>query len=1050
MASPASVRDATEGAAARPGSNKAASLQPEYSLSNGADRRHVTVLFADVAGFTTFAERLDPEDVRAFQSALFETLGEAVGRYDGYVEKFVGDAVMAVFGAPVAHGDDPARALNAALDMLEGSKRLSETWASRLGQAVKLHIGVHTGPVVAGNLGSTAGTAYAVTGDTVNTTARLLAAASGTILVSGATHALTQHRFVFDEARELSVRGKAQPVVVHRLVRALTEPQSTRDWPFVGRRAELRQFASVLRACSDDGVGQMVVLRGEAGIGKTRLSEEFERMAGEAGFATHRGLVLDFGAETGRDAIRSIFRDLLGIGPRPRADELQRASQQAVANGIVGEELEVHLNDLLDAPQPDKLRAFYDAMDVERRLQGRAAAMGEILASAVRQQPRLLIVEDVHWARPPLLRALAQVAHAISERSAIIVITSRIEGDPLDRFWRASVAGIPLTTVDLSPLRAEDARTICAAIVDDPEAVSGLVSRAGGNPLFLEQLLRHANDAEGESVPGTIQSLVQSAIDQLSVEDRRTVQAASVIGQRVDPALLRFLTEGGGENLRHLTERHILRPQGQDYLFVHALIRDAVYASLLTPARKTLHLRAAKWFEKRDLRLNAEHLAVAGAPEAPAAFLAAAREEAAKYHYENALTLVERGLSVAAAATDIIALRLFAGETWHAFGRMAEARQAFSLAADEAISGADLARALIGLAEVKRVVDDLDGAFHDLQQAEQTAVEHGLIAERARVHFLRGNLYFPKGELARCHREHEQGLRFAREAGRSDLEAASLGGLGDAEYVRGRMASARRRLEECVELAARQGLGRIEVANKAQVVHAMLYDGSQEEAYEAARTAVRAAEQVGHSRAAINARASVIMALFALGRYEECLEEIAAYEACIGKLGAIRFRQGAYMHRGPSLHALSRTGEAIADLEEGIEFARSTGYAFHGPSTVSALAVIIDDGVRRRALIDEALNACLTGCVGHNQFRVYADGIDVAYELGDAELLQRITALAADYPEGERLAWSDFQAMRGRALLGRLRRGETPEVRAAEDAVLQRGRELGMRHWLPR
>jgi class 3 adenylate cyclase len=443
-------------------------------LSKGGDRRHVTVLFAVVAGFTTFAERLDPEDVRAFQSALFEMLGEAIARYDGFVEKFVGDAVMAVFGAPVAHGDDPARALNAALDMLEGSKRLSETWASRLGQAVKLHIGVHTGPVVAGNLGSTAGRAYAVTGDTVNTTARLLAAASGTILVSGATYALTQHRFVFDEARELSVRGKAQPVVVHRLIRALTEPQSTRDWPFVGRRAELRQFASVLRACSDDGVGQIVVLRGEAGIGKTRLGAEFERMASEAGFATHRGLVLDFGVETGRDAIRSIFRDLLNIAPRPAADELRRASQQAVTDGIVGEELEVHLNDLLDAPQPDKLRAFYDAMDVERRLQGRAAVMGEILAAAVRRQPRLLIVEDVHWARPPLLRALAQVAHAISERSAIIVITSRIEGDPLDRFWRASVAGIPLTTVDLSPLRAEDARAICAGMVDDPEAVSGL------------------------------------------------------------------------------------------------------------------------------------------------------------------------------------------------------------------------------------------------------------------------------------------------------------------------------------------------------------------------------------------------------------------------------------------------------------------------------------------------------------------------------------------------------------------------------------------------
>ena len=131
-------------------------------------------MFADVAGFTTLSERLDPEDVRAFQNALFATLGKAIERYEGFVEKFVGDAVLAVFGAPVAHEDDPERALRAALDMLEaGAIELSAGWVGKLGQAVKLHIGIHTGPVVAGNLGDAASAAYAVTGDTVNTTARL-------------------------------------------------------------------------------------------------------------------------------------------------------------------------------------------------------------------------------------------------------------------------------------------------------------------------------------------------------------------------------------------------------------------------------------------------------------------------------------------------------------------------------------------------------------------------------------------------------------------------------------------------------------------------------------------------------------------------------------------------------------------------------------------------------------------------------------------------------------------------------------------------------------
>src|SRR6266850_3364112 len=199
--------------------DKAAASSAQQPDEREADRRHVTVLFADLTGFTSLSERLDPEEVRAFQNALFEALARSIERYDGFVEKFVGDAVMAVFGAPVAHEDDPQRALDTALDMMERAGALGERWMSRLGQRVLLHIGIHSGPVVAGSLGAAAGAAYAVTGDTVNTTARLLAAAApGTILVSEATHALTRHRFSFEPGGELTLRGKSETLVVHRLL----------------------------------------------------------------------------------------------------------------------------------------------------------------------------------------------------------------------------------------------------------------------------------------------------------------------------------------------------------------------------------------------------------------------------------------------------------------------------------------------------------------------------------------------------------------------------------------------------------------------------------------------------------------------------------------------------------------------------------------------------------------------------------------------------------------------------------------------------------------
>lgn len=247
-----------------------------------ADRRHVTVLFADLCGFTSLSERLDPEEVRAFQTVLFQSLGQAITGHGGFVAKYLGDAVLALFGAPVASEDDPARALEASLDMLDRAAALNDRWAARLGQPVILHIAVHTGPVVAGSLGDGAGATYDVTGDAVNTASRLLgAAAPGTILVAASTHALTRHRFDFEPAGEVSLRGKAEPMVVHRLLGALAEPRSARGLavhglasPLVGRARELDQLLSAFDRMQD-GCAQSVSSR---------------RRSGHRQVASHRGI----------------------------------------------------------------------------------------------------------------------------------------------------------------------------------------------------------------------------------------------------------------------------------------------------------------------------------------------------------------------------------------------------------------------------------------------------------------------------------------------------------------------------------------------------------------------------------------------------------------------------------------------------------------------------------------------------------------------------------------------------------------------------------------
>jgi class 3 adenylate cyclase/RNA polymerase subunit RPABC4/transcription elongation factor Spt4 len=246
---PASARP-SETAALRQEPSPAAEPHVPEQGSADANRRLVTVLFADLSGFTALGARLDPEDVRALQADLFQEMTAAIEGYEGFVEKYVGDAVMAVFGAPVAHEDEPERALRAALAMHERMDALSRRWERRLGQPIALHVGVNTGPVVAGNLGATPGAAYAVTGDTVNTASRLQAAASsGETLVSRATYHLTQHAFAFDPLPDLSVKGKAEPLAVYRLLAAFGGVRSARGLeahglaaPLVGRDEEFGQL----------------------------------------------------------------------------------------------------------------------------------------------------------------------------------------------------------------------------------------------------------------------------------------------------------------------------------------------------------------------------------------------------------------------------------------------------------------------------------------------------------------------------------------------------------------------------------------------------------------------------------------------------------------------------------------------------------------------------------------------------------------------------------------------------------------------------------------
>ena len=659
-----------------------------------ANRRQVTVVFADLSGFTSLAETLDPETLRAFQNALFQAMAQAIEHYDGFVEKFVGDAVMAVFGAPRAHEDDPQRALGAAQRMMEQVERLSAQWASRLGRAVTLHIGVHTGAVVAGTLGSAAGGAYAVTGDTVNTASRLLtAAAQGTVLVSETTHALTQHHFDFEPAVELALRGKTQPMRAHRLLGLRAVAGSARGLtdlglaaPLVGRDAALEQMlAAVDRMRS--GRAQLVSIIGEAGAGKSRLLAEFfarlNRDDRLGTVAVRRAVCSSLGEPT-----YGTFGALFRAAYRVAADDTLavargKAQQGLQALGAAAEEADAVakvLNIVLGIEESHPLDIEPEQLQRQITLAGRA-----LIELRLAQQPVVIVVDDAQWADSASIDLLGEVIDQLADKPLLVLIAQR----PDARAPRC-VCAEP-TTIELAPLGADDMRALVGHLLgahgDDALApVSDLVTaRAGGNPLFIEEIVRSlagrglltrdgdrwvcAAGCEGVDVPATLYGLLLARIDRLGADERRTLQEAAVLGAEFDAALLRRIAvapHAVDAALAQLAAADLIRPRDTGaaarWSFTHALLRDVAYQNLLLARRTELHERAGRALEGAladdarrltDLEALGHHWSLSSDKLRGANYLLAAGDWArAVYANDDAMRHYLRALNTLPAAAD--------------------------------------------------------------------------------------------------------------------------------------------------------------------------------------------------------------------------------------------------------------------------------------------------------------------------------------------------------------------------------------------------------------
>jgi class 3 adenylate cyclase/tetratricopeptide (TPR) repeat protein len=1012
-----------------------------------SERRQVTILFADLCGFTALSQTLDPEELRDLTGRYTALVDGIVLGYGGTIDKHIGDAVMAIFGAPRAHDTDPLRAVRAALEIHEALNGLGKHASPPL----RAHVGIASGEVVAGPLERADVQDYTVLGDSVNLAARLVAAAGpGETLLSDSVHRALGNGVMSDAIGAMRFKGIDSPVRVWRLRGLAFEPVMASRSVFVGRKAELEQFKGVARTCLEQRAGHVVYVRGEAGIGKTRLVDEMRRFVETLGFASHRGLVLDFGVGKGQDPIRTIVGSLLGLPPAAGSDERHAAAERFATSGAIGPDQLMFLHDILDLAQTGEWRTLYNAMDNTARTRGKRTVAAAITQDVCRHGPTMIVVEDLHWADPQVLGYLAAFGVAIANGPGLLVMTSRVDGDPLDAAWRAGCRGTPFATIDLGPLRSDEALNLAGGFIDATERVArACIERAGGNPLFLEQLLHNAEEGSDEAVPATIQSLVLARMDRLTSRDREAFQAAAVIGQRFGLPLLRQLIDAPDYVCHGLVANALVLPEGEDFLFAHALIQESAYSTLLRARRRELHRLAADWFAATDPVLRAQHLDRAEDERAPQAYLDAAIAQRAAYFADAALRLVERGLQIAQTDMDRHALICFRGELQRDLGDIAASIATYRAAVAAAPDEGSLCQSQLGLAEGLRVSEGLSEALSLLDAAQQVAQRLDQVPELARLHHLRGNILFPLGRIDDCCTEHERGLAYARRLGSPEAEARALGGLADAAYAQGRMRTAFEHFSRCVALSREHGFGRIEVANRSMVGFSRIYLNEARPAHEDVSAAARAAALVGQPRAQMLCETLGAFASYELGDMQTTLAHLERETQIIRQLGARRFEAQNVEMRARVLLASDHRREATELLREALAICREVGTQFSAPKAMSALSRAVEDDGERARLLDEGADMLDRGAVGHNHLWFYRDAMEAMMSAGDAAGALRYVTALEDYTRAEPLPWADLFVARGRALAHAHQGHSGEETQCELERVRATLVEAGFNSYLP-